>query len=215
MSLSTIIGLLGEVPVIIDRDDARRAAEAELAKPGYGSDSPGLFQRALSWLGDRLTDLFHTASTVVPGGPLGLLVLLAVLVLVAVVVRLRLGRVAREVRVPGLVFEDHTTTARQYREAAERAFAAGDFGAAVRERFRALVRDLEERGVVDSSAGRTADEVAQDAGARLPDRADELTASAALFDAVHYGGRSAAAEDYRRLALLDERVRQERPVVPA
>lgn len=198
--------LLTEVPVVIDRDDARRAAEAELAKHEYLTAQPNLWERAISWLGHGIAGLFEQASRVTPGGPLGLLVLLAVVVLIVVVVRLRVGGMARANRVRREVFEDRSRGARDYRNAAEEAAAAGDFATAVRERYRAIVRELEERGVLDELSGRTADEAAREAGVRLPDSRDELLAAAALFDAVHYGGREASSVDYDRLVALDRGV---------
>ena len=208
-----LANLLADVPVVIDRDDARRAAEAELSKPEYRTAEPGVVERVLRWLGQRLAALFDAASGVVPGGPLGLLVLLAVVVLVIVVVRLRVGPLARDVRASRRVFEERVRAAADYRAAAERAAAAGELTGAVRERFRALVRGLEERGVLDELSGRTADEAAREAGARLPASRDELAAAAVLFDAVHYGGRPASGEDYRRLVALDGQVQRERPGV--
>ncbi|GHF23787.1 hypothetical protein GCM10017786_67520 [Amycolatopsis deserti] len=206
---------LADVPVVIDADDARRAAEAELSDPAYALAQPSWFDRAVGWLAERLADLVEGAANVVPGGGFGVVVLIAVLVLVIVVVRLRVGPLARAARRPGVVFADRTRTAQDYRDAAEQAFAAGDPGAAVRDRFRAVVRSLEERGVLDERAGRTADEAAREAGARLPSAQDALRQGAELFDAVHYGGRPATAEDYHRLAGLDDLVRRSRPEVPA
>ena len=202
--------LLADVPVVIDRDDARRAAAAELSKPDYRAAEPGLVERVLRWLGQRLADLFAAASGVVPGGPLGLLVLLAVVVLVIVVVRLRVGKVARTVRASRPIFEGRVLAAADHRAAAEQAAAAGDLDGAVRERFRAIVRVLEERGVLDELAGRTADEAAREAGARLPATRDELAAAAGIFGAVHYGGLPASAGDYRQLVALDGQVQRER-----
>ncbi|MTD59665.1 DUF4129 domain-containing protein [Amycolatopsis pithecellobii] len=208
-----IFWLLADVPIIIDRDAAQRAAAAELAKAEYHAADPGLVNRILNWLGQRLSDLFDAASAAVPGGPLGLLVLLAVLVLVAVVVRLRVGKLSRNTRVPAMVFEDRARTAHEYRQAAESAFVAGDFAAAVRERFRAVVRGLEEREVLEALSGRTADEAARDAAVRLPAAREELAAAARLFDDVHYGDRPATGDDYRRLVALDDLVHRERPGV--
>ncbi|WP_236795913.1 DUF4129 domain-containing protein [Amycolatopsis sp. GM8] len=208
-----ILPLPADVPVTIDRDAAQHAAQAELAKPEYHAADPSLAGRMLNWLAHRLSDLFDAASKAVPGGVLGLVVLLAVLVLIAVVVRLRVGKLARNARVPGTVFEDRTRTAADYRQAAESAFAAGEFAPAVRDRFRAIVRGLEEREVLEALSGRTADEAARAAGARLPGSRDELAVAARLFDDVHYGDRPATAEDYRRLAALDEQVSRERPGV--
>lgn len=201
-----IRGWLTDVPVVIDRDDARRAAEAELSGHEYQAARPNLVERALSWLAQQLGKLFAEVSSVTPGGALGLLVLLAVVVLVVVVVRLRVGRFARENRVPRSVFEGRVRAAHDYRRAAEEAAAAGDFAAAVRERFRAIVRELEESGVLDEMSGRTADEAAREAGRRLEHSRDELLAAAQLFDAVHYGGQRASNVDYERLVALDRGV---------
>jgi len=198
--------VLADVPIVIDRDDARRAAEVELSKADYQAAQPGVVERVLRWLGQRLADLFEAAAGVVPGGPLGLLVLLAVVVLVIVVVRLRVGKLARDVRASRPVFENRSASAADYRAAADQAVAAGDFAGAVRERFRAIVRGFEERGVLDEQSGRTADEAAREAGARFPAAREQLGTAAALFDAVHYGGRPASAEDHRRLAALEEQV---------
>lgn len=201
-----ILGWLADVPVVIDRDDARRAAEAELSGHEYQAAQPNLIERALSWLARQLGRLFAAVSNVTPGGALGLLVLLAVVVLVVVVIRLRVGKFARAGRVPRAVFESQVRTARDYRRAAEEAAAAGDFAGAVRERFRAIVRELEEAGVLEEMSGRTADEAAREAGLHLPHSRDELLGAARLFDAVHYGGQRVSIVDYERLVALDRGV---------
>ncbi|WP_245616979.1 DUF4129 domain-containing protein [Amycolatopsis taiwanensis] len=192
--------------MVIDRDDARRAAETELSGYDYQTAQPNVVVRALTWLGRQLDRLFTAASSVTPGGALGLLVLLAVVVLVVVVIRLRVGKFARAGRVPRAVFEGHVRLADDYRRAAEEAAAAGDFAGAVRERFRAIVRELEETGVLEEMSGRTADEAAREAGRHLPHFRDELLGAARLFDAVHYGGQQASIVDYERLAALDRGV---------
>jgi len=203
-----------DVPVEIGRDDARRAAQAELSDPVYAAAQPNWFDRAVGWVAQRIADLVEAASGVVPGGGTGLLVLLLVVLLVVVVVRLRVGPLARTARRRrDAVFTGRARTADEHRAAAERALAAGDFGAAVRERFRAVVRTLEERGVLDERAGRTADEAAREAGARIPVAREELRRGAELFDAVHYGGRAATADDHRLLAGLDDSVTTARPGV--
>nr|WP_255502286.1 DUF4129 domain-containing protein [Cellulomonas sp. JH27-2] len=75
-----------------------------------------------------------------------------------------------------------------------------------------MVRGLEERLVVDERAARTADEAALDAGRRLPELAGDLVAASALFDDVAYGGRSATADDERRVHDLDVRAQATHPV---
>ncbi|WP_199433894.1 DUF4129 domain-containing protein [Qaidamihabitans albus] len=204
--------LLADVPVEIGRDEAQRAARTELSDPAYDAASPGPLVTALDWLADRLADLFSLVGAV-PGGPGALVLLVLLLVLLVLVVRLRAGRLARHGRRrSGAVFSGTRRSAADHRAAADGAWSRGELADAVRERFRAIVRDLEERGVLDERPGRTADEAAADAARGLPDAAGELRSAALLFDAVHYGGAAADEDDCLRLAALDERLRASRPV---
>ncbi|MCM6776933.1 DUF4129 domain-containing protein [Nocardia sp. CDC159] len=87
--------------------------------------------------------------------------------------------------------------------AAEQAAGRGDFDAAVRERFRAVVRGLEQRGVLEVRRARTARETADAALATVPEQAAELPTVARGFDEVVYGGRRATPDEYERLAHAD------------
>ncbi|MBK1788971.1 DUF4129 domain-containing protein [Prauserella cavernicola] len=203
---------LAEVPVELGRDEAQRAARAELADPAYQAAQPGWFTRAVTWVADRIADFFAGLGGT-PGGVAGLVLVLALVVVLVVVVRLRTGKLARPRRVRGaVVFSGAPRTAVEHRLAAERAQAEGGHAEAVREWFRAVVRELEERGVLDERSGRTAVEAAADAGRQLPGVAAELRAAATVFDDVHYGDRPASAEAVERLAALDASVRERRPV---
>jgi hypothetical protein len=104
-------------------------------------------------------------------------------------------------------------TAQAHRELAEAAAGEGRWADAVRERLRAVVRELESRGALDPRPGRTAGEVARDGGAAVPAVAADLRRAAVLFDEVWYGGRDADAGSYAVLVGVDERVRDSRLVV--
>lgn len=197
-----------DVPVDIGRDEAAEAARRELADPIYRAADPGLMRKALDWLAERLTELLNAASGVVPGGLLGLVVLallLVPLVLAVATGRLRMGRPVRgRTRQP--VFGKPRRSAAEHRAAAETAAARGAYGEAVRDRMRALVADLEQRGVLDERPGRTADEAAAEAGAQLPACAAGLTTAAGIFDDVVYGGQPATPQSYAMVADTDRRV---------
>lgn len=196
----------------IGRDEAREAAERELSDPIYHADDPSLVERVLDWIGDRLIDLLDRLSGVAPGGITGLLVLLAVAVLIAVAVKLRVGKLARTRRERTTVLGARARTAAEHRAASEKALADGDHRTAVAERFRAIVRELEQRAVLEVRGGQTADELAAAAGAVLPDQADGLRAAARLFDDVYYGGRQATSAQYETLTALDSEAQGARPV---
>jgi hypothetical protein len=208
--------LLADVPVDTDRDTARRAAAGELADPKYRDARPSVLQEAARWLGEQLEELLSSLSSVVPGGIFGLLLILVLLILLVVVVRLRTGEIARASRDGGAVFGGGKRLgAGDYRRSAAEAAAGGRYDDAVRDRFRAVVRALEERALLDVRSGRTADEAAAEAGVLLPAVADALRQGARLFDDVHYGGREGTEAAYRTLTELDERCRRERPVALA
>ena len=205
------LGALARVASIdTSRGDAQRAARAELSRRQYAATQPPLLYRALGRAVRWLIDLISRASGHVPGGGAGMLILLAVLVLAAAVVLTRLGRLRRQVAAGEVFGDEGPLSAEQHRELAERAAAQGNYADAVRERLRGVVRELEARGVLDPRPGRTAGEVAVDAGAALPRLAGSLRRGTATFDQVWYGGQRADAASYAILVELDRQVRESR-----
>lgn len=90
-----------------------------------------------------------------------------------------------------------------HRDRSEQAAAHQDYSAAVQERFRAVIRGLEQGGVLETRRSRTADETAAAASDQLPGDADGFTSSAIVYDEVVYGGRVATPDDYALLAHVD------------
>ena len=196
---------VADVPVDLGRDEAREAAARELSDPAYVSDDPNPLERALKWVLERLGELLAGAGGT--SGITAITIIVVVAVIIVIVIRLRAGRTIRAGRKRDQVFGDAIMTANEHRAAADRAAAAGELAEAVRERFRAVVRELEQRGVLDPRAGRTVDEVAIEAGRALPVLADDLRGAAVQFDDVWYGGRPATAQGYQRLVSVDDKVR--------
>jgi hypothetical protein len=97
-------------------------------------------------------------------------------------------------------------TAREHRDAADQLAAGGSYGAAIIERIRAIVVDLEARDVLLRRPARTAMELATEAGAAFPAEATELASAARGFDDVRYGGRAGTEPGYRRVRDLDLRL---------
>ncbi|UGT40464.1 DUF4129 domain-containing protein [Nocardia yamanashiensis] len=87
--------------------------------------------------------------------------------------------------------------------AAEAAAQRAEFGVALRERYRAVSRGLEQRGVLEVEPGRTAQETARAATTAMPAEAVELQPVAHSFDEIVYGGRPATEAEYRRLEHAD------------
>ncbi|MCN9244756.1 DUF4129 domain-containing protein [Streptomyces sp. RY43-2] len=214
LSVALVLSHSGDTPpVTVPRDPAREAARDELSKGMYHEHDPGLLERALDALWDRVARLFGSASTVTPGGPVGLFVVALVILAIAAALWWRLGPPRRTPTssTPAPLFDNRPRSAAEHRAAAEAHAAQGHWNRAVQERMRAVVRSLEERALLDLRPGRTADEAAAEAGRSLPAHTDRLRAAARDFDAVAYGGRSADEETYRRLAALDDDLEHSRP----
>jgi Domain of unknown function (DUF4129) len=206
--------MIAYAPPPPDRDQARELARRELRKQIYHRDRPSFLDRVMQKIGDWLNSLFHRLPGQQTGGHGGwtaLVVLVVLLVLVAVAIWWRIGNVRRNAAGREGLFDDAPSTAADHRGAAQRHAAAGEWPEAIRERLRAIARDLEERVIVQPRAGRTADELAAEAGAALPGHADELAVGVRIFDDVWYGGREGDADGYRRLTELDGRLRTARP----
>ncbi|MGY4097999.1 DUF4129 domain-containing protein [Nocardia sp. R16R-3T] len=102
-----------------------------------------------------------------------------------------------------------------HRDAAENAARHRDFDTALRERFRAVLRGLEQRGMLEVRRSRTARETADDATIALSaEDASELHPAAHSFDEVVYGGRRATEDEYRRLEYADRYSRSAPPPAP-
>lgn len=197
----------------IDRDAAHRAAQDELNKPIYSKGSSA--DQFLDWLNDLIYRMLQKTATV-PGGWFTATVLL-ILLAIAVFVAFHVARRTMRARHGGdqLLFEAAQLTAAQHRATAESYAAEGDWAAAIRHRLRAVARQLEETGVLAAAPGRTANELARDAGTALPHLADELSEAATAFNDVTYGEQPGTRAAYQMIADLDDHLRSRWQGAPA
>jgi hypothetical protein len=203
----TGLGLILRYHEPITREGAREEAHRELSRDAYRAAEPSLAERLLTWLLDRIGDLFDRAASASPGGGLGLLAIAAVVVLLVVAVLMRFGPLSRSaVRTAEFDLGRAGAGPADHRALADRFAAEGRYAEAVRERLRAVVRDLEGRGAVDPRPGRTVDEIVTEAGRALPGAAAPMVLGARVFSEIWYGGRCAAADDDTRLREVDRRV---------
>jgi hypothetical protein len=198
------------VPTVdIDHDAAHDAAQRELAKPIYPKAS--WTEQLFRWL-EELMYRLGKAGASVPGGWFTVAVLLTLLA-VAIVVAVRIARRTMRTNRRGghTLYGGQELTAAEHRATAEQFAAAGDWAAAIRHRLRAVARQLEETEVLDAVPGRTATELARDAGQLLPGLAGELSSAATAFNDVTYGGRPGTEASYRMIADLDDHLRFHTP----
>jgi hypothetical protein len=196
-----------DVPIDIGREDAAQAAARELAKPVYGAHEPPLVLRILQKVLDWVSGVLDRAVALAPGGVFGLVVIALLVAGVVALLVWRVGRPRRTAHDRRALFVGRALSAAEHRAAADEAAARGDWDQAVRHRFRAVVRSMEERDAIDERPGRTADEAAADGARVLPDVATELVSGARRFDEVVYGGRRAGPDDDAALRALDRSAR--------
>ena len=206
--MSVLARVVSGIPVDPDAETARRWATEELLDPVY-HEQRSLLSRLLDWIAELLAGL-RTPAVLDPIAILAVVGVIAAVIAVAFLVAgpVRVSRRGGADR--SVLADDDTRTAAEIRAAADAAAAAGDWATSVLERFRAIVRGLEERTVLDERAARTAHEAALAAAARLPALAAELVAAGRTFDDVAYGDAPATAQDEVRLRGLDARVQDAR-----
>jgi len=204
-----------DIPVVPDRDAARTAAHNQLLEPAYHAHDPTLFQRLATRLVDGVQAAFDRASGPTPGNRLAILLLLGLVVLAVVGIRTRLGPLRKSHRRSAPVFRSEIRSAAEHHAAADAALAAADLTTATVERFRALVRGCEERGLLVPRPGRTANEVAAEVAVLRPSAAGPVRAAAEVFDEVRYGGRPGSRAGHDVVAGADVAVREARPSEPA
>ncbi|WP_233508433.1 DUF4129 domain-containing protein [Spongiactinospora gelatinilytica] len=198
-------------PIDIAREEAAERAARELVSGDYQREPfiDMIVRHVRQFLGDLADSLGGDGDTV-PLSAIGLALVLAALVGLLVWSSRRATR-ARAAAAPEGIFGERVLTAAEHRAAAERHAADGRHAEAVRERLRAIARDLEERAVLDPRPGRTAAELAEEAGRALPGFTAGLRAAARAFDDVTYGQLPGTPEGYAGLRDLDERIRKARP----
>ena len=197
----------------ITRDGARRAAHNELLNHRYRDAQPPLVVRLVGTVIRKFLELLDGAAGGVPGGGVGLFLLALVLAGFVAVILVRLRPMGRRATSADVFTSGHVLTAAEHRALADEAAATGQWAEAVRERLRAIVRELEARGVLEPRPGRTAGEVARDGSAAVPDIAEPLLRATTTFDEIWYGGRSADAASYDVLVNADRAVSSARLVL--
>jgi len=194
-----------------DRDEARRLAEEELARPEYAAAQPTAFDRwahEVQQFFGRLLDPDLDAN----GGWLGptLTLVLAAIIIAALVVaivswgRPRARRKATDSTT--LLGSPDTLSAVRLRADAERAARAHDWQTAITQRYRALARGMMERDLIDPAPGATAQAIARAAAAVFPDEQPRIADAAGAFDAVRYLGAPGDEAGYLTVRNADERI---------
>jgi hypothetical protein len=187
-------------------DEVRGAVAEVLSRPEYQRPRPGLVQR----LRQAAVDLLERLLGALLGGGRGTLIawiIFAVAVLAILFTALRFargvtrdpGRSASSVAIP-------RKGAAEWRAEAEAAERAGQWRLALRARYRALVADLADRGLVEEVAGRTAGEYRADVAGAAPSVAAPFAGATELFERAWYTDRPTGEDEATRFKGLADQV---------
>ena len=189
-------------------DEARSRVRRELLNPEYYQDN--WIQRLIDWLGRQLGRGIDVATNL-PAASTFAAMLIAVLLIGGLVwLASRAQRSVAAPRAKSSVFTEEAITAAQLRARAEAALADGRTEDAVADGFRALAVRQVERGRLDDTPGTTAQEAARALAGEYPGLRARVGGSAALFDAVIYGDRSATRDQAVDVLELDDELRGRR-----
>lgn len=190
-------------------DEVREQADAVLARSEYDQVEPSPIDRAIEWVGERLGDLLGRGTEAAAGNSaFGYLVLLAALAGCGYLLYrwLRSARVATATDVDAAATVEAAVDPSEWRAAAERLEAEGQWKEALRCRYRVLVTELVARDLVGDIPGRTAGEYRREVGAGVPDAAPAFEEASDLFELAWYADVPTGAEENRRIRGLTDQV---------
>ncbi|HLR57874.1 MAG TPA: DUF4129 domain-containing protein [Beutenbergiaceae bacterium] len=199
-------------PLVPDSDEAAEWAREELSRSVY-STGPSFWE----WLWAKFLELLEKITSLGSGlGPAFVPLIILTLVAAVIILALTLSGPIRRRRAaagaPGAMWQDDDArSAAQLREAADSAATGGDFTLAVIEQFRATVRALEERGLLETTRGMTAMEVAGTAARVFPQRSEPLHRGARSFNEALYGNQPATHAQYIVLRDLERDLQDAQP----
>ena len=193
--------LAGPATPARDPDSIRRAAHDILAQPQFRTVGPSPIDRARHWLGQQVSKLLDATLS----GHLSLIgaavLVLIVGLLVWLVVRgIRNLRADPAVRGPAVVAARRPPA--DWLAEAAACEARGDWRAALRARYRALVAELSRRGLVEEIPGRTTGEYRAEVTTNLPGAAADFGGATDLFEAAVYGDRPTGPDETTRIREL-------------
>jgi Domain of unknown function (DUF4129) len=190
-----------------DPSTSRDKAQEILDRPEFRRPEPGLFDRFRTWASEgfgRLLDgLFR--------GGVGSALSWGIFALALAALAFFIARISRTVQAeparPDVVTQLGVRRSPvEWRREAEACEARGEWKAALRCRYRALVADLVARRVVRDLPGRTTGEYRTDVAATLPAAAADFAGASELFERAWYGDRPTGPDENARFRELADHV---------
>lgn len=205
-AVAAVVALLPAYDV--DPDRIGTVVEQVLDRPAFRRSEPGLVERLRRTVLEALADVLGGMLT---GGTADLvgwaIAVVATVVLVVLAVRFLRGVSGRGTRHRGEGSQQHRAPdPAAWSRAAEEHARAGRFREASRCRYRALLAELEGRGILEDRPGQTVGEETLDLRRTRPALAVPFGDAAELFQTAWYGPEEPFRGDLERLSRLCDRV---------
>lgn len=199
-------------PPDVDPEEARRRVLEELSKAEY-NDSPGFIPWLLGLIESWLQDVVEGVDGSSPAQAALFILLIVLAAGTAVLVLRRTGLIRRSpaLSVQTALDSQEALTAAELRDAARDAIAAARLDDATVLAMRALVRDLDERTLLDVTAGMTAHEAVEAAAGPFPELRAQLQRGAQAFDTAAYSARPVGSKQAEDLVRLTEYIAESAP----
>ncbi|MGB6060016.1 MAG: DUF4129 domain-containing protein [Microthrixaceae bacterium] len=190
------------------RDETRQILEGR-----EFSYEKGYFERFVEWLGRQLGGRSGPSGPGTEvgafGGGIGTVVAWVILAIAAAALafvgyryfKRRTPKVTKEREAP-ITAVERGRSAREWNSDAERFEAAGEWKQAMRARYRLLVRELIDRGLLPDIVGRTTRELRVEIEKSAPAAADNFDAASTLFELPWYGAEETGPDENQRFRNL-------------
>ena len=196
-------------PLTPDADEARELARTELSRLKYQRDET-LLMRFLKWISELLEDIFSTQSgdftlsEILTLATLGILLLVLVFFAVRFGIRLRNQDPSQRHRAQRRsLFLDDDRDAAELFAAAETALTQNDWNTAFVERFRGVIKALDEEQMITLRPGLTARE-ATELAVQVVGARELFLPAAQWFNEIFYGSGQADASAIELSAQLQD-----------
>ena len=196
-------------PSDLEPSQIRQVTERVLDRPEFVAAGPGLLDRIWRTLLDWLARLLDVVGSGRRGDIVGTAILIAASLAVAFLT-VRLVRGVRRDRGTGKRRRGRGgRSASDWLRLALELEARGDWAGALRCRYRALLAEFVDAGIVDEVAGRTARDYLREVTAAAPTTSAALAEVTEAFEATWYDRRPVTAGDVDAVATAADTVRRE------
>jgi hypothetical protein len=196
-------------PPQADPAQVREQADDILSQAEYEGAKPTVIDRIRTWIADRVQSVLQRGTEQAAGTPLfGYAILAAGLAGIVYLLYRWLRRVQADPTVEAAEAEpaEHSFHPGDWRAAAERFEAEGEWKEALRCRYRVLVSELVDREVVGDVPGRTAGEYRREVADGFPAAAPPFDDASDLFELAWYADAPTGPEENRRIRTLTDDV---------